>query len=191
MGVPSPAIPSFTDGSLLHATSLNALASNLTNLYNYNQGGFATQRPCVIARQTSTQTITGSTDTLITFQSAAINVGTMWTASQPTQITIQIAGVYWVFGQIRWPPTSGATLANFYQSNIFANGTSTSNTIAMNQAAATSGGSGPSNQVGTIVNLTAGATLYLDGYAAVTPNATTRTDFGGCFLGAVFLTPSS
>src|ERR1043165_6085029 len=120
MSIPTPTIPTFTDGMIVHAADLNALAANLTNLYNYNQAGFVSQRPCVIAKQTTGQTLATNTDTLINFQSAAINTDNMWTASVPNQFTIQHAGIYWLFTQTKWP-TSAA--GNAVSSSILVNGT--------------------------------------------------------------------
>src|SRR4051812_47309331 len=100
MSIPTPTIPAFTDGMIVHAADLNALAANLTNLYQYNQAGFVSQRPCVIARQTSGQSIPNNTNTLLNFQTAAINTDNMWTAALPNTITIQHAGIYLLMGQI-------------------------------------------------------------------------------------------
>ncbi|MGH7743617.1 MAG: hypothetical protein ACREQ5_02175 [Candidatus Dormibacteria bacterium] len=176
----------------MHQGDLNALASNLTNLYNYGQAGFNSQKPCVIAQQTTGQVIAGTTDTLVNFNAAAINVGTMWVASVPNKITIQVAGVYFVFAQTRWPTIGAATFpANWAQANLLANGTSPStNTVAMAMTPFTTGGSGSSNQVSTLINLAAGAVLYLDLFGQYTGSATLQTNFGGTFMGAVFQTPS-
>jgi hypothetical protein len=193
MAVPSPTVPSFVDGSIVHQAGLNALGQNITNLWNAINGGFNTQKPSVIAQQTTGQPINGNTDTLINFQAAPINVGAMWVASVPNQITIQEAGEYWVFAQLRWPIVAGATFpTNFGQANLLANGTSPgSNTIAMDETGYLTGGSGSANQVGTIINLSAGATLYLDAFGAYSGAVTLPTNFGGTFLGAVYLNPST
>lgn len=189
MGVPTPVIPTFTDGMIVHASDLNALASNLTNLYTYNQAGFTTQRPCVIAKQTSGQTLTTNLDTLINFQSAAINTDNMWTAGTPNQFLIQHAGIYWIFSQTKWPPSA----AGFgLSSSILVNGTNAvTNSVATQLLGTYASGSGPSTQCGVIVNLAAGATVYLNGWQNTGSNQTLATGFGGTFLGAVFLTPST
>lgn len=189
MGVPTPTIPTFTDGQIVHAADLNALASNLTNLYSYNQAGFTTQRPCVIAKQTTGQPLTSNVDTLINFQSAAINTDNMWTASAPTQFTIQHAGIYWIFTQTKFPPTAAG---NAVSCSILVNGTSVStNGIATQLVGTYASGSGPSTQCGVLVNLAANATVFLNGWQNTGATQTLLTSFGSTFLGAVFLTPST
>jgi hypothetical protein len=189
---PTPAIPSFTDGTLVRQGDLNALASNLTNLYSYNHGGFRTQRDCVIVTANSAS-IAATTDTLISFASASVNTNGMWVAGSPTQITIQTAGVYWVFSQTRWPTVNAPTNSNVVASNLLANGTAVSNTVASNLVPmiATGGGAGPSNQCSTLINLAAGATLYLDVWQNASTAISTGTDYGGTFLGAIYQTPGS
>lgn len=190
MGVPSPAIPSFTDGTIVHAINLNALASNLTNLYSYNQGGFSTQRPCVIAVQTSGQAIANSTDTLVTFNSAPVNTNNMWVASQATQITIQTAGIYFLFAAIHYPPFSG-TLSNQATANLWLNGTSPSNAVMACEIPFTPTGGGPVPQVAYLANLAVGATIYLDAWHTAGSTQTLLVSPYGSSMGAIFLTPST
>lgn len=190
MGIPSPAIPSFTDGSLLHATSLNALASNLTNLYAYNQGGFSTQRPAVIATQTTGQAIANSTDTLVNFNSAPVNTNNMWVASQPTQITIQTAGIYFLFATVHYPTLASPTLGTVTTTNLWLNGTSPSNTVAACEVPYMTVGGGPSPQVAYLANLAAGAVLYVDAWHTAGSTQTLIVSPYGSVLGAIFLTPS-
>lgn len=191
MAVPAPAIPTFTDGMVVHATDLNALASNLTNLYNYNQAGFQSQRPAVIAKQTTAQSINNTTDTLINFQATDVNTDNMWTASVANQLTIQHAGIYWCFSQVRWPTIPSPALTTVVASNILANGTTVGNTIASNLLPFVNSGAGCGTQAGVIANLAAGATLYLDVWQSSGAAQSIKSDFGGTFMGAIFLTPST
>lgn len=192
MVLPTPAVPTFTDGTVVHSTDLNALAANITNLYNYNQASFISQRPCVIAKQTTGQVVTDNTDTLVNFQSAAVNTDNMWTASVANQVTIQHAGIYLIFAQARFPALAAPTLNTFVACNILANGTAVGNTIAANNLPYTGPqGSGPANQCSTIANLAAGATLFLDVFSRSGASQTMQTNFGGSYLGAIFLTPST
>lgn len=189
MSVPTPAIPVFTDGTVVHATDLNALSSNLTNLYNYNQASFNSQRPCVIAKQTSGQSLTNTTDTIVTFNSAAINTDSMWSSGAPTQITIQHAGVYWIFTQTKWP--TNATGFG-YSSSILVNGTVVAtNAVATQLLPTFASGSGTATQCGVTVNLSVGATVFLNAWQNTGGAKTLDTAFGGSFLGCVFLTPST
>lgn len=191
MATPSPAIPSFTDGLIVHQGDLNALASNLTNLYAYNQGGFRTQRPCVIAATTATQSISPSSGTLVTFGAASVNTDNMWTGSVATQITINTAGIYWLFGQARWPSISGASLNNGLVCNLLVNGLSTANVVASQTLPMLNISPGATNQVGCIANLAAGAVVYLDVFQNAVGSITLQNDYGGSFLGAIFYTPST
>lgn len=190
MGVPSPAIPSFTDGTVVHQADLNALASNLTNLYAYNQAGFFTQRPTVLVNATSVQSITQNTDTLLNFQNAVINTDNMWTASVPNHLTIQHAGIYLLFAQWRIQAITGASLTNGLNLNLLVNGTSTTNSVSMSTTAMmnTSGSSGIGVFTATPANLAAGATVYADVFQNGGSAVNTVTDRGSSFLGAVFLT---
>jgi hypothetical protein len=192
MVLPTPAIPTFTDGLIVHANDLNALAANLTNLYNYNQASFTSQRPCVIAKQTTGQAIANITDTLITFQSAAVNTDNMWTASVPSQITIQHAGIYFLFAQVRWPTIGSPTFATACALNLMVNGTNAGvNTIASQLLPFVSAGAGSGEQCGVIVNLAVGATVFVDAWQSSGGSVTLPTNFGGTFLGAIFLTSST
>lgn len=187
-------MPSFTDGSVLSASQLNALGSNITNLYNYNQGGFSTQRPCVIAQQTTSQNIATSTDTLVTFNQAIVNTNNMWTTSTTNTITIQTAGIYWVFAQVRWPTITTPGYGVAGACNIFKNGTNPpTNTIATSTGIllGTGGGSGTVNTAGILANFAVGDVLYLDVWQNCGGTLGLGTQFGGTYLGAIFLTPSS
>jgi len=190
MATPTPTIPSFTDGMLVHATDLNALASNLTNLYNYNQASFNSQRPCVIAKQTTGQTINSGTDTLVNFQTATVSTDNMWTASAPNKLTIQHAGIYWLFGQLRFPSIVSSSVATIWSGAILANGTSFANAISVNTQVAPQGAAGGMS-TGVIANLAVGATLYLNCFQSTGANQTLVTDAGGTYLGAIFLTSST
>jgi hypothetical protein len=186
---PTPTIPSFVDGMVVHQGELNALAANLTNLYSYNQGGFRTQRPAVFARQTTPQPVPNATDTLVTFQSASINTANMYVPSQPDRITVQQGGVYLLFSQVRWPSVAGANLTQRWTANILVNGTAVANAVAFNTHAMVAEINGQG--MVTMANLAAGATVY----SLVQHNAGSSqllgTDRGSSFLAAVFLTPSA
>lgn len=191
MAVPTPAIPSFTDGLVVNAAALNALAANLTNLYNYNQGGFSTQRPAVIAVQTTGQVITSSTDTQITFNSAPINTNNMWTASQNNKFTIQTGGIYVVFGLIPYGNNASSTISIVGTANLWVNGTSPSNAVAGNDQQFVNAGLGISPSFTYIGNFAAGTVLYLDAWHTSSPSTTLRVSPYGAIMAAVFLTPST
>lgn len=189
MTAPTPAIPSFVDGMVVHQGDLNALAANLTNLYAYNQGGFRTQRPAVLVRQTTPQPVPNTTDTVANFQSEVIDTNNMWVSSVPGQITIQTPGIYFVFAQTRFPNPGGATLGTIASGTLFANGQG--NRIGGSDGPFMSAGSGPKLFCGVLQSFAAGAILGLNLWQSSGGTVNTATDFGSTFLGAVFLTPSS
>jgi ribosomal protein S6 len=186
MATPTPAIPSFTDGTVVHQADLNALASNLTNLYNYNQGGFFTQRPCVLAKATSGQSVANATHVLVNMQAEVIDTDNMWTASVANEIKVQHAGIYWIFGQVRWPSSA----ANILQANLLVNGTAVPTNVVTtsNQSAVNSAGG---HHVAYMANLAVNATIYLDCFQNSGGTVTLDTLVNGSSFGAVFLTPSS
>lgn len=189
MATPTPSIPSFTDGSVVHATDLNAISSNLTNLYNYNQAGFTSQRPCVIANQTTAQGTTANTFTTVNFQAATLNTDNMWTASVANQITIQHAGIYYVFSQLRFPVIGTYATTNMVEGFILVNGSAFANSVTGTSLIPVQNGVGTTVVATTIANLAAGATLYLGVQTNI--NFQTDTGVGGSFLGAIFLTSST
>jgi hypothetical protein len=191
VGVPSPAIPSFTDGTIVHQADLNSLATNLTNLYSYNQGGFFTQRPCVIATQTSGQAVANATDTLVSFNSAPVNTNNMWVASQATQITIQTAGVYYCFGLIPYPTIASPTLSTVCTANLWVNGTSPSNAVNGTDIPFVAAGSGAAPQASYLGNFASGTVIYLDAYHTAGSSQTLRVSPYGAILAAIYLTPST
>lgn len=194
MTAPAPPIPSFTDGQVVHQGDLNALSQNLINLYNYNQGGFRTQRPCVIVRQTVGQSIPDNVDTVVNFQTAPVNTNNMWVPSQPDRLTIQTPGIYLLNGQVYWISIPNPTLATNMGGYLCVNGTNAGiNAVGAGGTNAGQSAAGPTANMAALVNLSQGATVYLE--ATHTTGAgisrTLRTDYGGTFLAAMFITPST
>lgn len=192
MATPTPAIPTFTDGMLVHATDLNGLASNLTNLYNYTNASFISQRPCVIAKQTTGQSIPNAANTLVNFQSAAVNTDNMWTASVPSQLTINHAGIYLLYSQTRYGAVAN-NLAYAVTTSLLVNGTAVpGNAVSTQAQIPPSVGAGTALMCISLVNLAAGSTVFLNAWQATGGAAVTLdTAYGGTYIGAVFLTPST
>jgi len=192
MVVPTPALPTFTEGTAVHQADLDALKSNLTNLYNYGQASFSSQKPCAIVQQTSGQSVPNTTDTLVNFQTALVNTDNMWTVVSPNVITIQHAGIYWVFGQARWGAFAGATLTTVGSPTILVNGTNPAvNGVAQNVLPFVIGGAGATSQAGCLVNLAVGATVYFNVWQNIGGTATLQTNYGNTFLGAIYQTAST
>lgn len=63
-------------------------------------------------RRTTNQSINTSTSTAISFDSARYNNGTLWSASNPTRLTIPVAGKYLIGGCLQWQnATTGDRIA--------------------------------------------------------------------------------
>jgi hypothetical protein len=192
VAIPSPTIPSFVDGTVVHQADLNALATNLTNLYNYNQGAFNTQRPNVMAVQTVARSIANSTETTMTYDSAGPNVGNMWIASQPTQLTIQIAGSYFIFGQVRYGTLGGATLGTVARGNILINGTNpAANAVSNTDVPFMTVGNGTTSAAWYVANLAAGATVYMSTLQNSGAAMFTALVYCGSFLSAFYIGSST
>lgn len=192
MGIPSPTIPSFVDGTVVHQADLNALAQNLTNLYTYNQGGFNTQRPCVVAVQTVSQVLPQGGSALINFQSAQINVGNMWVASQSNQITIQVAGMYCVYGSVTFPAIATAGFNLIGRADLLLNGTTPgANSVQTTDLVQTSGGIGVSPVAIYLSNVAAGSTFFLAGAQTLAGTQSTRVSHGSSFLAAFYIGSST
>jgi len=155
---PTPPIPSFTDGTIVHQSDLNALGSNLTNLYNFCQGGFRTQRPFVIANQTVAQNIaSGAGISLLSLNTTIVNTDNMWVPSQPTQLTVNTAGVYLVIAQVVW--TNSFT--GYRGIVLFVNGTTVPTNFISGQNYYDNGLVSGSQQVCVAAyRFAAGATIY-------------------------------
>jgi hypothetical protein len=154
---PTPPIPTFTDGLVVHANQLNALGSNLTNLYNYTLAGFNTSGPLCIAYQNTGQAMATGAATAVSFNATVLNRGNMWVASQPTQLTIQTAGTYILWSQTQWDVNS----TGYRQTYLTLNGTSFSNVLATNPVASVGG---MTTSAFTVYPLTVGATIFSLGF---------------------------
>lgn len=158
MTTPTPAIPTFTDGLPAHANALNALGSNIQNLYNYTVSGFLTGPPICIANQTTGQGIATATASPLSFNTTIVNTGNMWVSSQPTQITIQTAGVYLMTAQAKFP---GSNSTGDRELDLCVNGTNVgTNCIARSDAQHTTSNYTVSLNCSQFYRLAAGATIF-------------------------------
>ena len=159
MTAPTPAIPTFTDGTIVHQAALNALGSNLTNLYSFCLGAFVNSPAFCITNQTSAQPIPNTTTTVVNFSSTVINTNNMWVASQPGQLTVQTAGTYLLIGKVRYGAAAGGT---FRFAEVLINGTSSpGNVVADAVAPPGSAGSGSAATASIAYRLSVGSTIYL------------------------------
>jgi len=186
---PTPSIPYFTDGTILHQADLNALSSNLSTLYTQKAGGFYTQAPMCVVHSTSSQSIPRVTDTLVNFgASDVLTRPSMWTGSTPYVITAPTAGVYWLFGQLRWPLVGSPAFSNVCTATILVNATSTAGAVATQILPFVGTNSaGTTCQVGALRYLSAGSNVYLNAWHSDAGSQSLNIDFGGSFLGMIYL----
>src|SRR5947209_16092439 len=114
-------MPTFIDGTLVHAASLTSPSSGTNAINSLLTGAVAPRAyiPTSTAKITSNKSIANNTDTLVTFDSAGVNNDTMWAAAA-THFTIKTAGVYFAWAQCNFAPTAGGIRAAY----ILLNGTS-------------------------------------------------------------------
>ena len=184
----APALPTFTDGLVVHQADLNALVSNINVLAANTSGKLqAAQylRPLTTVKTTANQNVTTGTTTLVSWGSASINTDNMWTGSAPTQMTVQTAGVYFLTMFCLF--NNGLTTSNnSSEARIMVNGTSPSaNTVACETSSIYNGGWFVA--ANCVVSLAAGATIYFAVAQASGSTGVLGTGFGGCQASAVFL----
>lgn len=178
---PSPAVSVFTDGLLVHQWDLGTLSANLTNLYAYDLGGFRTNRPLVAARCTTQTFTTGGADQQIFWDTVDLNYDAMWSSSSTGQLTVNTAGVYRIYVQAA---VLGA-LGNPMVAYICVNGTSTTNNAIGTMAP----GSATTCNCDATVSLAVGATIYGFLFQSSGASQGANTQFGGCRIHALWISP--
>lgn len=158
-------MPTFTDGVVVHATSLNTLGTGITNLNTYILGSpppRTTIPQCRVRFVTLPPiTIADSLNTIVTWNALDRDTDNMFSFQAANQITIRTAGTYALRAEWRWEqfsPNSGERLCW-----ALYNGTSSiANMVALDHLpAAVIGIDGPINHVSTILpGCTVGAPIY-------------------------------
>jgi len=179
---PTPAIPTFASDVMVTALTLNAVGSNLTNLYNYTMGGFRTLKPLCVLRVAGTVSIPSSTDRVIAWDTADVNYDSMWSSGSPTFMTVNTAGVYRLSVQPAHANSAGGIwqLAGY----VLINGTA----VATNAVA----GFNIDGYMGTcsaLVGLSVGNTIYGSIFQATGLSQNLRTTDGGCRMVAEWVSP--
>lgn len=176
MTAPYPAVPTFADGNHVQQYQLNGMGSLLNGLYTHDLGGFVTLPPlCALRVVGASQSIPNAVDTQVSWDTADINNGGMWSVSSPGFVTISVSGVYMAALLLA---TSGT--ATELGVRIVVNGFSPSlNGITCFSAQALRG------MTTGIAYLTAGATVSAYCYQKNASPATLSTSFGSCRM-AVF-----
>lgn len=176
---PVPAVPTWTDGAVMHQYDLNCLPANQTNLYAYNLGGFRTNKPLAAVRCT-TQTIPNAVDTQVFWDTKDLDYDSMWSPSSTGQLTVNTAGIYRIYLQCS---QSGPTAVIVCY--ICINGTSTQNNSVGTMAPST----GLTVAATATVGLAAGSVIYGFFYQATGSSQLVLTTSGGTRLTAEWLGP--
>lgn len=187
MVAPTPAIPSFTDGLIVNAGNLNALGTNLTNLYSQGFGGFRTLKPICVIQLTANQSVAPSADNLIQWDAEVIDTDNMWVATGKDHMTVNTAGIYNIQLQLHWAVENAI---NIRAAKILVNGTDpTTASKAADVVVAFTNGEGPVNNCSAIVALSAGSAIYANRFQDSGNTVSLRTGFGGCHMSAEWISP--
>lgn len=153
-------MPTFTDGVVVNAATLNKLSTGINNLNSLLTGAVAPRQyvPTATASINTPHLLANTTDTIITLDVAGVNNEAIWVAGQQP-FTVQTAGVYVAWGQVSF--TANAT--GVRTGGILLNGTSVaSNSVARCSEAAASGTDLSTMSMKTPpMSLAVGAVLYL------------------------------
>lgn len=180
MTAPTPTIPTFSDGVVVHAADLNGLGSNLTNLYNYTMAGFRTLKPQVSVHLNNTSfAVANATETEIIWDAADVNTDNMWLSTAGGQFTINTAGTYYLYLQAK----EVSSFAEFHVT-LCVNGTSTTSN-AVGQFSATANG----GNVSAILPLAVNSTIFGFVYQATGASINLSTQYGGSRMAAYWISP--
>lgn len=175
-------MPTFTDGSVVHAATLNSLSTGVTNLGTLITGTQPLYTPCVSVFLDANTAIPNATDTLVTLPAMAVNDDNMWVSSSNSLI-VNTPGSYVIASQIHFDlAASGERFMH-----LLLNGTS----VTANCVAAAS--QNPNNNAGTegnamlcmtpVLALAVGATIYLSVFQSSGGPLNLTTIRSACNLG--------
>jgi hypothetical protein len=173
----------------LTAANLNADKDEIERLATGLFGNTTnTSRPRFLVKRTSTLSISNTTDTVVTWQSAVSDPRGMFDAGTPTVITVQSGdgGDWLLIGQERWPASASGSRAG----KILLNG-SNPNTNALSSGKLPGQSDGEGTTVGLIAlaRLVAGDVLGLNAWQSAGSSQTLEITNGGTFFGGVWLGP--
>lgn len=186
---PTPAIPTFVNSTVYHAVDLNALGSNLTNLYNFTMGGFRTYKPITVIRVTGTVSVPNTGYTVLQFDTADFSSDGMFDSfiayqSSPSMfITVRTPGVYRLLLQYTMG-APGVAVNALNEAHICINGTS----VATNAVSGTMINGRATSSFATVA-LTTGSQIY--GLVAQSTSGAQNVSltYGGNSLVAQWISP--
>lgn len=119
------AMPTFTDGLVVHQASLNGLSTGINNLSTTTLGAVPPRAyvPILRLKRVAAQSIPNNANTSVSWDTIDSNPDNMFTLSAPTQITIQTAGSYALDVEWGWAAnnTGGRTIWGTKNSNATSN----------------------------------------------------------------------
>lgn len=143
-------------------------------------GGFRTLKPqCEVRLTNAAFAVPNATDTQILWDVADVNTDNMWSSPSPGFMTVQTAGVYFLYAQ---SVHTGAF--STFTTRLLVNGTSPSTNAVGSFSGNANGGN-----ISAVVPLAANATIY--GFVSQSTGGSVNlaTTFGGCRMAAVWLSP--
>lgn len=183
---PTPAIPTFVNGTVYHASDLNALGSNVTNLYNYTMSGFRTYKPITVVRILKAFTVSTATYTTVQFDTPDINTDGMFDSLivgfGNLYLVVRTAGVYRLYLQYNQAP--GTPITGNGETHICINGV----VVSSNSVAGTEIG-GRSTNCQATVGLSAGDHIYAVVWQNTGADQNSSATYGGSYLAAEWLSP--
>lgn len=179
-------MPTFIDGVLVHATSLNSLSTGVNGINTLLTGANAPRAyiPAATAQITSDKSIANNTDTLITFDAAGVNNDAAWTAAV-NHFTVKTAGQYLAWAQCHFAAAAGGIRSAY----ILLNGTSVgTNAVAAGFRNPLNFGDGNFFCVVTPpLSLAVNATLYFSVYQNSGGALNLSASDSGAFMGLIRL----
>lgn len=183
---PTPAIPTFVNGTAYHAADVNALGSNVGNLWSYTMGGFRTYKPLCTVRILGSVTVTDNAYTTLLFDTNDLQTDGMFDSylsavNGYTGLVVRTAGVYRLSMQYTMP--AGGFLTGLTEGHVCVNGQTMANAVSgcviIGRA---------SNSEAT-VGLSVGAQIYAVVYQHTGASVNSDSTWGGSYLTAEWLSP--
>jgi hypothetical protein len=188
---PYPALPTFTDGTALTDASLNALSSNLGNLYTQTQSGFRTVKPmCVVYADLDPAFAPASgVNELMPWDTVFQNTDAMFVTSQNTLFTVYSPGWYRISLQIHFDTVATGIRA----CKILINGTDPNgNAVSADARNPVTDGEGTVLFCSALVDCPKDTQIRANLYQDNTGDdvvSSTVTDFSGSFMSAEWIAP--
>jgi hypothetical protein len=181
--VPLALPPAFVQFSRLHQSTLNSYAAHVLALYTQTQGGWRTGKPMCLVQAADVGGCPPNVDTVVQFQTGVQDTDGMYSATSPTQLTVQTTGWYRIVLQIKWDTTAGGRRA----CKIMVNGYNP----GVNSIASDARDLGPQtlDACEGFAHLPAFSTIYANIWQSSATTAHLLTTKGGSFMSVEWICP--